>query len=461
MAWSITELANYNEASAGTTSKTTGTLSIPANSVIVVFAQGSSSSGSDWSSATIAVSDSVDGTSNWNGLDSLAATSSNATGGGQAFYKKFTSAVSRTITVTKSNGTCWWGYSVVAITGQDTTNPIVQAKGAASPFWNDAGNSHSQSVTLSASPTSGNAVLAFLGVNNDLTGAATPPSGYTTLDLPTAQFLATSVVYHTATATATQNWSDCGESIEYAVAFAVEVQAAPVGTAMGWVKPVIQPAFAAFGSEANDSSGSVTSVAPGTPYGLQSGGSLILAYVWGKWGGSPTSSAITSSGSAFTLADFQTFNLTGTSIGSSWWYQYFTGSDPGSYTFNLNQVSSVNATAGGGYIVRITGGPGSGNPFAGTFKSGSVNNSTDVTISTFTPATDCNLMVAFAGSWQIVDTSMFGPATGWTADVNTGASPTRALVHLAQNTAAATGLLDFSCNTSAPMWTHLGVVGPG
>lgn len=237
MAFSITELENYSESngSGDVISKTTGTLSIPANSVILAFAQGGLF-GDVWTGVTLSISDSVDGSSGWTGLDSLTTTSGTAAQGGQAFYKSFTSSTSRTITFTRNSGTICWGYSVVAITGHNTASPVVQAKGAGSPFWNDAGNSHSQSVTLSSSPVSGNAVIAFLGCNNDANGAATAPSSFSTLDLPVGQFENVSVAYSTSTTGATINWTDCGQSIEGAIAFAVEV-AAPNNTSapLAWL----------------------------------------------------------------------------------------------------------------------------------------------------------------------------------------------------------------------------------
>jgi len=245
MAWSITSLANYNENASATASKTTGSLSIPADSVILVFGQGSRGSGAAWSSASIAVSDSVDSTTGWVGLDSQVNLGpATFEGGGRAFYKSFTGSTSRTITISRSTGTAYWGYSVIAVTGQDTSNPIVQAKGAGTE-WDDSGGSHTQSVTLSSSPTSGNAVVWFLGVNNDGDGAATIPSGYTTLSNPSAQFEATNAAYHTSTTSAAINCTDCGEGIQYAVAFAVELLAAGGGGGGGGANTGVSAWFSA------------------------------------------------------------------------------------------------------------------------------------------------------------------------------------------------------------------------
>ena len=241
MAWSITELENYNEGSSAAASKTTGSLSIPANSLVLVFAHASKdSSANNWGGDTITISDSVDGTTGWTGLDSLQfATGTAFAGGGQAFSKSFTSSSNRTITIARSAGTAFWGYSVLAITGQDTSNPIVQAKGTTTQ-WDDAGNSHTQSVTLSSAPTSGNAVITFLGCNNDSTAAATAPTGFTAINLPSAQFEAASSAYHTATTATTVTWPDCGDGIEYAVEFAIEVLAfgagGDSGVSVAWIQ---------------------------------------------------------------------------------------------------------------------------------------------------------------------------------------------------------------------------------
>jgi hypothetical protein len=223
MAFSITELANYSEISGSAVSKTTSSLSIPANSVILVFGHGTYNA-TDWDHATMFVSDSVNSTTGWVGLDSQITTSNLGNGsGGRLFYRSFTGSATLTITVGRNTGTVYWGYSIVAITGHDTANPIVQAKGAGT-YWNDAGNSHTQSVTLSASPTSGNAVITFLGCNNDTGGAATQPTGFTALDLPSGfNFENASVAYHTSTTAATVTWPDCGQQIETAVEFVAEV----------------------------------------------------------------------------------------------------------------------------------------------------------------------------------------------------------------------------------------------
>lgn len=227
----LTELANYSESNGGSgnvISRTTSTLSIPANSTVLVFAHGTAS-GTYWTGDAITVSDSVDGTTGWTGLDSLAITTSPDAGAGRVFSKSFTSSTSRTITIARGTGTAWWGYSVVAVTGHNTSNPIIQAKGAASPYWNDFGSSHSWSVTLGSNPISGNAVIAFLGCNNDTNGAATLPSGYTALDLPTGTFENASVAYNTTTTTATINWPDCGQGVESAIAIAVEINVVGTG----------------------------------------------------------------------------------------------------------------------------------------------------------------------------------------------------------------------------------------
>lgn len=221
MAWSVTNLENYCESVGMFPSKTTGSLSIPANSIILVFCHGSDG----WNSGTASVSDSVDGTSGWIGLNTQVGLGTNPNdGGGRVFYKSFTSAVSRTITVSKTTNT-FWGYDVVAVTGHDTSNPIVQSK-IAGTQWSDSGGSHTQSVTLDNAPHSGNAVIWFMGVNNDSDGAATLPTGYTSLANPSTQFQATHAAYHTTTSTKTITSTDCGEGIQYAVAAAIEIRQA-------------------------------------------------------------------------------------------------------------------------------------------------------------------------------------------------------------------------------------------
>lgn len=234
MAWSITELENYDEGAGNAASKTTGSLSIPASSLILVFAHASKDSGAtDWGGDTITVSDSVDGATGWTGLDSLQfATGTAFAGAGRAFSKSFTSAANRTITIARSSGVAYWGYSVLAITGHDTSSPIVQAKGTITQ-WDDAGNSHTQSVTLNSAPTSGNAVITFLGCNNDATASATAPTGFTAINLPSAQFEAASAAYHTATTATAVTWPDCGDGIEYAVEFVIEVLASGGGGGSG------------------------------------------------------------------------------------------------------------------------------------------------------------------------------------------------------------------------------------
>ncbi len=232
MAWSITSLANYSESDSGsgsTTSKTTGSVSIPANCVILVFAHGGQNSPAWYSSATLSISDSVNGTA-WTGLDSLVVPSGANVfdEGGQLFYKSFTSSTTGTITMTVSTGDLWWGYSILAVTGQDTANPIIQAKGAGNQ-WSDGGNTHAQSVTLTSPPTSGNAVAWFLGVNTTGGVAATQPSGYTSISNPSASFEPTSAAYHTSTTTATMASTDVGNQVDAAIAFAVELKAASGG----------------------------------------------------------------------------------------------------------------------------------------------------------------------------------------------------------------------------------------
>jgi hypothetical protein len=213
MAFSITELANYSENNSAATSKTTGSLSIPANSVILVFGHGAFPVNAWDASHAMSVSDSTNGTSGWAIQDSqVNLPNSFSSGGGALYARSFTSSTSVTITITRSGGgTTYWGYSVIAVTGQNTSTPIVQAKGAGTYFG--GGNNNSQATTFSSAPTSGNAVITFLGVNNDGTAAATAPSSFTAVDLPSVtnnEFELTSVARSTSTTSTTITWPDCG-----------------------------------------------------------------------------------------------------------------------------------------------------------------------------------------------------------------------------------------------------------
>ncbi len=226
MPFTVTNLFHHTQTSQ-TQSWTSSTLTIPSDSIVFAMGHASQDGGVDWTTPPdINISDSVDGSTGWTAFDTGHKTGADRdfAGAGRAFYKSFTgSPANRTVTLTRNTGLgAYWGGNIVAVQGHNTSSPIVQYDWAVDDP-NDGGNSHGITLTLDASPTSGNCVIFMLGVNNDSVSAASTPSGYTAIGSNTGLYQASYSWYHTATTTAAITSSDVGDGLFYIVSYAVEV----------------------------------------------------------------------------------------------------------------------------------------------------------------------------------------------------------------------------------------------
>lgn len=227
MAFAYTQLANYNENSASRASLTTASLSIPADCFVFVFVHAVAPSSAFTSTVPFTVTNSTEGATGWTQVGAANYkfdSSAFPDQAGQVFYKYFATAVSRTITIAFSPN-AQPGYEIAAVTGMDSASPIVQYKALAT-IWNDGGNSHTHGVTLDATPASGNALLWFMGGNNDGNAAATLPTGFTALSLPSAPSLKASGGYNNSPSSATVTCPDCGDQVQTAYTSVVEIKAA-------------------------------------------------------------------------------------------------------------------------------------------------------------------------------------------------------------------------------------------
>jgi hypothetical protein len=201
----------------GTGGYTTGSLTIPASSLVVCSIQAMSNGGSTDFSASLTISDSVGLT--W----TPRITVGNATAwsiGQRVWTAPFTAGGSITITADcGANDIYQYRVHVVSFTGANTSS--IGATASSGSF----GTSGSQSLTLSAGPNSSSYVLGFLQGDDSGSTGASEGVGWTQLYENYTLFGTYNSQYITGHTSTTVNWQNIavGGSLVKSIAYALEI----------------------------------------------------------------------------------------------------------------------------------------------------------------------------------------------------------------------------------------------
>lgn len=120
---------------------------------------------------------------------------------------------SMTVTVDPGLGNYWSAMVVFDVTGYDTGTPFAQSSVDNGASVNPASDSASGTLTLGASPTSGNLVVAMFGAAADGGGGFATPTGYTLIGSQSTNWVQTGAWYKTDTTTAAVTCSDLGQQV--------------------------------------------------------------------------------------------------------------------------------------------------------------------------------------------------------------------------------------------------------
>lgn len=206
------------------------------------------------------------------------------------------------------------------------------------------------------------------------------------------------------------------------------------------------PYIASAGSPVSATSTSTLSVP--VPGGVLVG-DLIIMGLGAEWNSTtlPTTGSVSVAG--FTVAQVAAFqSYTNYSENNFLLYKYATAADMGTYSVTFNTVGGGSVTQVAGFAAIIRGGPTSGNPFSDSFHSSHSVGSTSVSVATFTPSGDNNLIIGSVWCDDTVAVTTY--PSGWTNQANTTSGNGMMLSTLQQFTGAATGALSWGMASGSP-----------
>ncbi len=130
---------------------------------------------------------------------------------------------SMTITFSPSNGSWEHGeaFQVFDVTGQAASTPIVQNK--SNGATKSGGDSESNTTTFDSTPTSGHSVILISFSNNDVSGAQSVPTGFTSINNLSGIYCGSLVAYHESTTATAVTVSDLGQTVYGVTATIIEV----------------------------------------------------------------------------------------------------------------------------------------------------------------------------------------------------------------------------------------------
>lgn len=235
MAWTITQRASYTTSGTSATSRTTASFTPAANSRLFCFVV--CEMDNNGSAYQFSYSDSLGGSWTADSItseytaDNFGASFDVCAGLGYVDIGGSPASMTVTVDHTAGTGNAYYAIVVFDVTGYDTGTPFAQARvvnGLGSIALSD---SQSGTLTLGSAPTSGNLVIACFGAGNEVAGACSAPTGYSTLTSQSQAFVHAGIFYHEATTTAAVTSSDLGEDIVAWAGVIFELKAAAGGGA--------------------------------------------------------------------------------------------------------------------------------------------------------------------------------------------------------------------------------------